>query len=152
MKAIQDTMVGNHCYGCGTENSLGMHLKSHWDGEVSRCMYTPKPEQSAGSTKFVYGGTIASLIDCHSVGTAMAAFYQSEGREVGEGQQIWCVTAKLTVNFLKPTPIDRQVELVASIAEMGEKKAIVKCTIYSDGITTVEGEVIAVRVPDSWRA
>ena len=151
MTVIQDSIPGNHCYGCGPENPLGMQIKSRWDGEVSKCTYIPRPEQCAGPTQYLYGGTIASLIDCHSVGTSMAAFYEKEGRTVGQGPQIWCVTARLTVNYLKPTPIDRPVELVARVREVGEKKAIVDCTLYSDGDPTAEGEVIAVRVPDSWR-
>ena len=151
MTAIQDSVPGNNCYGCGPENPLGMQIKSHWDGEVSRCTYMPRPEQCAGPTQYVYGGTIASLIDCHSVGTSMAAFYAKDGRTVGEGDQIWCVTGRLTVNYLKPTPIDRPVELVATVRELGDKKAVVDCTVYSEGEATAEGEVIAVRVSDSWR-
>jgi acyl-coenzyme A thioesterase PaaI-like protein len=149
--AIQDSFKDNHCYGCGADNPLGMQIKSHWDGEVSTCIYMPRPEQSAGPTQYLYGGTIASLIDCHSVGTAMANYYDREGREVGSEPQIWCVTGRLTVNYLKPRPIDKPVELRAVITECTEKKTILQCTMYSEGIATAEGEVIAIRVPYSWR-
>ncbi|NIA27320.1 MAG: PaaI family thioesterase [Desulfobulbaceae bacterium] len=151
MAAIQDSFKDNHCYGCGADNPLGMQIKSHWDGEVSICTYLPRPEQSAGPTHLFYGGAIASLIDCHCVGTAMANYYQLEGREIGEDPQIWCVTGRLTVNYLKPTPIDKPVELRAVIAECAEKKTILKCTVSSGSEVTAEGEVIAVRVPYSWR-
>ena len=87
MTAIQDKLVGNHCYGCGADNPRGMQIKSHWDGETSVCTYSPKPQQCAGPTTILYGGLIASLIDCHSVGTAIAHFYNSEGRGVGEPAQ-----------------------------------------------------------------
>ena len=142
MTAIQDSFKDNHCFGCGADNLLGMQIKSHWDGNVSVCTYTPRAEQSAGPTHVLYGGTIASLIDCHSVGTAIANCYD---------QEIWCVTGKLTVNYLKPTPIDQPVELRAVIDEFTDKKTIVKCTVTSQGEVTAEGEVIAVRVPYSWR-
>ena len=151
MSAIQDRIRNNHCYGCGTENPLGMQIKSHWDGEVSTCTYTPRPEQCAGPTQFVYGGTIASLIDCHCVGTAMAHHYEREGREIGDGEPIWCVTGRLTVNYLAPTPIDRPVELRATIREVTDKKTILDCTLSSDGTPTARGEVIAIRVPPEWR-
>ncbi|MDH3748826.1 MAG: PaaI family thioesterase [Gammaproteobacteria bacterium] len=152
MSAIQDRLRDNHCYGCGTENPRGMQIKSHWDGEVSVCTYTPRPEQCAGPTQYVYGGTIASLIDCHCVGTAMAHQYELEGREIGEGSPIWCVTGRLTVNYLAPTPIDKPVELRATIAASEGKKTTLKCTLYSEGTPTAEGEVIAIRVPPSWRS
>jgi len=149
--AIQDKLKNNHCYGCGADNPLGMQIKSYWNGEVSTCTYTPRPEQCAGPTQYLYGGLIASLIDCHSVGTAMANYYESEGRDIGEDPEIWCVTGRLTVSYLKPTPIDKPVELRATITDWTEKKTMLKCTLYSDGIATAEGEVIAIRVPSEWR-
>ena len=151
MTAIQDRFSDNHCYGCGTENPLGLQIKSHWDGEVSVCRYTPRPEQSAGPTHIVYGGTIASLIDCHSCGTAMAHFYDREEREIGSAPQIWCVTGRLTVNYFKPTPIDQEIEMRATVGDSNDKKAVVHCTLSSGGEVRAEGEVIAVRVPWSWR-
>lgn len=151
MTAIQDQIPHNHCYGCGADNPLGMQIKSHWDGDISTCTYVPRPEQSAGPTQYVYGGTIASLIDCHCVGTAMANYYEQEGRPIGSEPQIWCVTGRLTVNYLKPTPIDTPIELRAVIREWTDKKTVLNCTVFSGGAVTAEGEVIAIRVPESWR-
>ncbi len=151
MRAIQDGLAGNHCYGCGIENPKGMQIKSHWHGDESVCVYTPKPEQSAGPTRYLYGGTIASLIDCHCVGTAMSNYYRREGREVGEGEEIWCVTGRLTVSYLAPTPIDRDVTLRARIEDVTDKKTTLKCGFYSGDTLTAEGEVIAIRVSSSWR-
>lgn len=147
---IQDHLDGNHCYGCGKENPLGHQIKSHWDGEVSVCRYTPKPEHCAGPTNVVYGGLIASLIDCHSVGTALAHFYNKEGRDVGELPPLWCVTGRLTVNYLRPTPMGEEIELRAHVVESGERKAVVATTVTAGGLVTAEGETIAVRVPDEW--
>jgi acyl-coenzyme A thioesterase PaaI-like protein len=148
--AIQDLIPYNHCYGCGPENPDGMQIKSHWDGDETVCTYAPRPEQSAGPLQYLYGGTIASLIDCHSVGTAIANYYRREGREVGEGEAIWCVTGRLTVNYLAPTPIDADVTLRATIGECHEKRTIIRCRVYSGETQTAEGEVVAVRVPPDW--
>ena len=149
--AIQDRLPGNNCYGCGPDNPEGMQIKSYFDGTESVCEYMPRPSQCAGPEQFVYGGTIASLIDCHCVCTAAAHQYQLENREVGEGDPIWCVTGRLDVSFLEPTPIGRPVRLVATIAESAGKKTTLKCTVTSDGTPTAEGTVIAIRVPPSWR-
>lgn len=151
MTAIQDQLAGNNCYGCGPENSAGMRIKSHWQGDESVCRYQPRPEQCAGPPQYVYGGTIASLIDCHCVGTAISNYYRQEGRKTGEPPDVWCVTGRLTVNYLTPTPIEDEIELRATIAECGEKKTIVNCQVYSGGMQTAEGEVIVIRVADSWR-
>ena len=151
MTAIQDQLSDNHCYGCGADNPDGMQIKSHWDGDESVCVYEPRPEQCAGPKQFLYGGTIASLIDCHSIGTALANYYRREGREVGEGEEIWCVTGRLSVDYLTPTPIDRPVTLRATIEDASDRKTIVKCRFFSGETQTATGEVVAVRVPPTWR-
>jgi len=151
MKAIQDQLPHNHCYGCGADNPRGMQIKSYWRGDECVCTYTPRPEQCAGPEHYVYGGTIASLIDCHSIGTALSNYYKLEGREIGASPEIWCVTGRLTVNYLAPTPIDSDIELRATIAECGERKTIVICRVFSGDTQTAEGEVIAVRVAPDWK-
>jgi len=151
MTAIQDLMTHNHCYGCGPDNIKGMQIKSHWDGDVSVCCYRPKPEQCAGPEHYVYGGTIASLIDCHSVCTATSNFYRLDGRETGTLPEIWCVTGRLSVSYSAPTPIDTEIVLRATIGECSAKKAVVNCEVFSGEQLTATGEVIAVRVSNSWK-
>ena len=128
-----------------------MQIKSYWDGTVSRCTYLPRPEQCAGPTQYLYGGTIASLIDCHCVCTSIANYYQRDGFGIGEGPTIWCVTGGLEVRYLAATPIDQPVELRATISECTDKKTILDCTLSSGGEVTAEGLVIAVRVAPEWR-
>ena len=151
MTPIQDLIPHNHCYGCGPENPKGLKIKSFWDGTESLCTYVPRPEQCAGPTQYLYGGTIASIIDCHCVCTSIANYYQRDGFDVGEGPPIWCVTAGLSVDYLKPTPIEKPVELHAIIEECTDKKTIVRCTLTSAGIITATGDVVTIRVPASWR-
>ena len=151
MTAIQDLIPHNHCYGCGPENPDGLQIKSYWDGTESLCTYVPRPEQSAGPTQYLYGGTIASVIDCHSVCTSIANYYQRDGFGVGDGPPIWCVTAALSVSYLKPTPIEKPVELRAIIEDCTDRKTVVRCSMSSDGIVTATGDVVAIRVPPSWR-
>lgn len=151
MKAIQDRIPHNHCYGCGPDNPDGMQIKSYWDGDATVCTYTPRPEQCAGPLQFLYGGTIAGLVDCHCIGTAIAGYYRREGREVGEGDEIWCVTGRLTVDYLAPTPIDRDVRLRATFEEVTDRKAVLKCRVWSADTQTAEGTVVAIRVPNDWK-
>ncbi len=151
MTAVQDQLPHNHCYGCGADNDMGLRIKSHWHGDECVCRYMPRPEQCAGPRQYVYGGTIASLVDCHSVGTALSNYYRLEDREVGEPPEIWCVTGRLTVNYLAPTPIDREIELRATLTDVGERKTIVSTRVFSGDVQTADGEVIVVRVSDAWK-
>ena len=151
MTAIQDQLRNNHCYGCGTENPHGMQIKSYLQGDECVCRYRPRPEQCAGPLQYVYGGTLASLIDCHSNCTAMSNYYRLEGREIGSDPEIWCVTGRLTVSYVAPTPIDTEIVVRAVLADVGKRKTVVKSRVYSGDTLTAEGEMVAVRVADSWR-
>jgi acyl-coenzyme A thioesterase PaaI-like protein len=93
----------------------------------------------------MYGGLVASLIDCHSIWTAIATTYRQEEREHGSPPAISYVTGSLTVRYLKPTPLDRPVLLRARVTELQERKALVTCALYSGEVKTAEGDVLAVR-------
>ena len=134
------------CYGCGFNNASGLHIETYWDGEVGHCTFTPRPEHTA-FPGFVYGGLIASLIDCHSIGTATAAMYDAAEREPGTGSEITCVTGNLNVSYKKPTPIQADLKLEARIKELTDKKAIVTSELIANGEVCAVGEVVAVRVP-----
>ena len=106
-KAFQDYYPDDlsHCYGCGSLNENGLKIKSYWDdGDEAVCVYTPRDYHTA-IPGFVYGGLIASLIDCHATGTASAAHYMAEGRPMGSDPPVRFVTASLHVDYLLPTPI-----------------------------------------------
>ena len=128
-----------------------MQIKSRPDGDSLVCEYQPRPEQCAGPTQFVYGGTIASLIDCHSIGTALANYYRRDGFDVGDGPAIWCVTGRIEVDYLKPTPIDRPIQLRAWLDAVGDRKSVVLSEVRSGDDITARGRVIAIRVPPDWR-
>ena len=70
-KAFQDYYPdeSSYCYGCGRLNQHGLQLKSYWDGEESKAVYTPLPQHMA-IPGYVYGGLIASIIDCGLVSVA----------------------------------------------------------------------------------
>lgn len=134
------------CYGCGRNNAHGLHVQTYWDGEEGVAHFTPQPHHTA-FPGFVYGGVLASLIDCHSIGTAIAALYRAESRPIGSEPEITCVTGALNVTYLRPTPIGAELELRARVKLMTLRKVIVATRVYVAGEEYVQGEVVAVRVP-----
>ena len=146
-KSIQDNYPDSVavCYGCGRNNPDGLHIQTRWDGEEGVCRFMPKPYHTA-FPGFVYGGLVASLIDCHSMGTAIAAAYQAAGRDPCTEPEITYVTGNLNVRYLRPTPVGVELVLRSRVTEMHEKKAIVVTSVYADGVECVTGEVVAVRV------
>src|SRR5690606_14276904 len=67
MTAFQDLIPDNNCWGCGPHNPTGLHVRSHWEGDVAICEFSPRPDHCAGPAHVVNGGIIASVIDCHAV-------------------------------------------------------------------------------------
>jgi len=140
----------SHCYGCGKNNPQGHQLKSYWadDGKETVAHYLPAPHHTA-IPGYVYGGLIASLVDCHGTGTASAAAYRAAGREPGSLPPLRFVTGSLQVSYLAPTPLGVELELRGVPVEVKEKKVVVDITVSADGKITAKGQVIAVRMPDS---
>jgi acyl-coenzyme A thioesterase PaaI-like protein len=148
-KAFQDFYPDDlsHCYGCGRLNPDGLQIKSRWEGDEAVCTYTPRPYHTA-IPGYVYGGLIASLIDCHSTGTASAAAHREAGREMGTDPTLRFLTAALHVNYLKPTPIDGPLEIRATVKEVKGRKVVIASRLLVQGQVCATGEVVAVQVPE----
>lgn len=146
MKAIQDRIRDNHCYGCGADNPLGLQIKSYWDGDETVAVFHPKPYHVA-VPGYVYGGLLASLIYCHSSGTAAAAAYLHEGREMGTDPPLRFVTASLQVDYLHPTPLGVPLEVRGWVKEIKGRKVVVGATVSAEGKVCVQGQVVAVQIP-----
>lgn len=150
-KAFQDyySDATSYCYGCGRLNEHGLQIKSYWEGEEAVCTFRPRPYHTA-IPGYVYGGLIASLIDCHSTGTAAAAAYRAEGRPMDSDPPLRFVTASLHVTYLRPTPLDTILTVRARVKEVSGRKVIITCTLLAGDQVCAQGEVVAVRMPESW--
>jgi acyl-coenzyme A thioesterase PaaI-like protein len=145
-KYFQDHMPENVCFGCG-HNHDGLQIKSYWEGEEAVLQWKSK-EMYHGWADLMNGGIMATLIDCHCMGTAMADAYRREARELGSKPEYRYATGTLTVKYLKPTP-NTEVELRARVLEVKGKKTVLHCDFYADsGEKTAEADVVAIRVFD----
>jgi acyl-coenzyme A thioesterase PaaI-like protein len=150
-KSFQDYYPDSlaHCYGCGKLNEHGHQIKSYWDGEESVCHFMPKPYHIS-VPGYVYGGLLASLIDCHGTGTAAAAIYKAaKSLDPKLEPNMRTLTASLHVDYVKPTPLNTELEIRARVKELKGRKVIIEEWLMANGVITVRGEVVAVQVPDS---
>lgn len=149
IKPIQDYYPDDvaHCYGCGRLNEHGHQIKSFWDGDETVAHFTPK-EYHTAIPGFVYGGLIASLIDCHGTGSAALAAYRSENRAPDKLPAFRFVTASLQVDYLKPTPLGVELQLRGKIVELKGRKIISEITVSANGEITARGRVVAVQMPE----
>jgi acyl-coenzyme A thioesterase PaaI-like protein len=148
--AFQDQYLDSRadCWGCGRDNHQGLQIKSYWDGEEAVASYSPKTFHS-GHKGILNGGIIATLIDCHCVGLAMADAHRREGRDIGSLPLITYVTASLKVDYLKPTFLeDESIELRAKVDRVEGKKTFLSCSLFAHDIKSAQAEVLGVRIDE----
>ena len=144
-RALQDRLAGQ-CFGCGSLNAHGLHIKSHWIGDAFVCIWQPDP-QHIGYPGYVFGGTIASIVDCHAVWAALSAHCRDAGHDLNGGPPPFSVvTGSLHVNYLKPASVTQPLELRARIIEHGPRKSVMACSVRQGPVECATAEVIAVRV------
>ena len=179
----------SHCYGCGRLNEKGLHIQTDWldvppalEGRPLSADFSyrtiahfrPRPEHTA-LPGFVYGGLIASLVDCHGTGSAAAVAYYFEYGRPHPNSTLAAdfrpaprfVTASLQVSYLRPTPLTdaggkiAALELIGSFREIkfadgGVRKVItvieVRALLAAEGTLTPDsicarGELVAVKAP-----
>lgn len=141
--ALQD-VLRVHCFGCGALNEGGLHIKSRWEGDELVCRWQPPPHY-IGHPGVVYGGAIASVVDCHAIWTAMATHCRDQGIALGAGAPAF-VTGRLSVSYLKPAAIDRPLALRAQVVDRGERRSTVACRVWQGDIECATAEVVAVRM------
>lgn len=148
-KAFQDYYPDelSYCYGCGRLNEHGLHIKSYWDGDETVAVFHPRPYHIA-LPGYVYGGLVASLIDCHGTGTAAAAAYRAAGREMDTQPPLRFVTASLRVDYVRPTPLGVPLEVRGQVKEIKARKVVVAATVLAQGEVCARGEVVAVHMPE----
>ena len=147
-KAIQDLYPDElvHCYGCGMNNPDGYQLKTYLAGDETIAHFTPDEKFTALPCS-VYGGLVASLLDCHGTGSAAAFACIAENIDLENNATIIsvrCVTASLKVDFKAPIPM----ELKGKLRSIEGRKIWVDMTLSADGIVCATGEILAIKLKD----
>ena len=150
--AVQDAYPDDysHCFGCGRLNPVGHRLRSFVEGDETVARFTPSSNDIA-LPGYVYGGLLASLLDCHGMATAAAAALRENGQQVGEVPSPRYVTAALHVDFLKPTPLGCELDVRGRVDEFSPRKVKVSAWIVASGETTVRASIVAVPLPERMR-
>ena len=152
--SIQETYGDRfqHCWGCGPKNDMGLHLKSYpsEDGKSVTAKIIPDKMYTGGVPQNLFGGMIAMIFDCH--GTASAAYFAhiDKGLEFDENTIIGrFITARLEVDFKKPTPMNEEIIVSSKLIELGERKAIIEMEMTAKGEVRAKAKMIAVKVKDN---
>ena len=150
--AIQDVYPDDFawCFGCGRLNDDGYHFRTFWKEEETVTYYEPSDKHTA-LPGFVYGGLLASFVDCHGTGSASLFLHRKNGNEPGDGAEPpRFVTASLHVDYLKPTPQGVQLKATGMVEEIHPKKYKVHIKVFAGEEQVANGVVVAVVMPASF--
>jgi len=115
----------HNCFACGTLNAGGLHLDLHVDGE--RCWADVAiPARFQGWDEIAHGGIVTTILD-----EVMAwSLVDSDN---------WGLTARLTVDFKRPVPLERPIRAEGWITQARRRLV----TTAGQIIDAASGEVLA---------
>ena len=105
---MTNDFITDYCFACGKDNEIGFKLKFIDLDDGSMAYFTPQKVHQ-GSNDFMHGGLISTLLD------------EIMAREVWH-RYAPAVTAKLSVNFLRPIPIDNEISIIGKVLNIKKDK------------------------------
>ncbi len=116
----------NYCFACGKNNPDGMRLRFTYDEErgcfVSRFRLD---KRYTGPPGHCHGGIIATILD------------EAMGK-VNKLRQVVAMTAEITVNYLKPVPLNKPLRVESREVKMKGRQHVNMAEILNQ-----KGEVLA---------
>jgi uncharacterized protein (TIGR00369 family) len=102
----------NYCFACGPDNPDGMHLKFHADpfGKHYSCRFRLGKRYS-GPPGHCHGGIIATILD------------EAMGK-VNKLRHVVALTSEITVNYLKPVPLNKPLRVESREVKVQGRKHI----------------------------
>jgi uncharacterized protein (TIGR00369 family) len=125
------------CLVCGTENPKGFGVTwyASEDGTINGNITLTESHQ--GPPNLAHGGASAALLD-----EAMGAAVWYKGHSV--------VVVNLNLDYLKPVPLNQEIEVIGRVAEVGEDGKVIKANgeiRLPDGEVAVKASGIYVNAP-----
>jgi uncharacterized protein (TIGR00369 family) len=116
----------NFCFGCGKNNPEGMKLRFVYD-EDRKCFVCNLrlSKRYSGPPGHCHGGIIATILD------------EAMGK-VNKLRDVVALTSEMTVNFLKPVPLNRPLRVESREVEVNGRKHINTAEILN-----ANGDVLA---------
>jgi acyl-coenzyme A thioesterase PaaI-like protein len=143
-KSLQETYAPDSvCFGCGPKNALGLRIRSFAESDAAcTCVWRPEAHHLA-FPGVLNGGICSAILDCHANWTAAWHLMRAGGLAAPP----CTVTAELAVKLRRPTPLDQELRLRASVVTAATDRVTVDATVEAGGVVTAScrGLFVAVR-------
>ncbi len=128
-----------HCFVCGLENELGLHLNFYQTESGEVVVDYEVPDQFQGYPGIVHGGIVASLVD-----EVLGRVHMGPDPESPR----FMFTAKISMKYRKNVPTGVPIKIVGRAVKSKQRTATSVAEIYGpDGELLVEAEALLVDVP-----
>ena len=117
------------CFICGVKNIAGVHVRFYEPGDGTVLARFCGQEVHQGYPGRFHGGVLAGILD-ETLGRAI---------RLEHGDDVWGVTAELTIRYRQPVPLETELEAVGRIT--AERSRLFEATgevLLPDGTVAVE--------------
>jgi hypothetical protein len=132
---------------CSGHVAAGWRLESYWAEDEAVCTWYPRAIPALSSPEVIEDRTLADLIVCHCLGTAVAAARLADGPQGNPALRIRYAAASLRMTYLSPATDNTPLTLRARVRELDDGTTTLTCSLFTDVEEHARGEVVAVRVP-----
>lgn len=109
-RVLKKQYISDHCFVCGTENTMGLHAVFYeLEGKEVAAIFDP-PQEYQSYPQRLHGGISAAILD-ETLGRAILV----------EEPETWSVTAELTLRYLKPVPLDHPVKVLGRVTKNSKR-------------------------------
>ena len=115
----------NHCFGCGTTNSVGLQLQFAIGPDRSVVCNAVVSDNYEGPPGYLHGGIIATLLD-----EAMSKANRAQG--------VTAMTRQMQVEYLRPVPSGADIRIEGHVTRSEGRKHWTEARI-----SNTEGKVLA---------
>lgn len=123
---VKKEQVTNNCFGCGPGNEAGLRLEFVLDKQRERFVcHFQLADRFVGPPGHAHGGIIATILD------------EAMGK-VNKLRHVVALTSEITVNYLKPVPLNRPLRVESREVKVKGRKHINMAEILNE-----KGEVLA---------
>lgn len=127
-----------HCFVCGLDNPDGLQLTFYQQEGGQVVAESTVPARFQGYPGVVHGGIVAAMLDEVATRSAMV-----------DDQLRFMVTAKMTVRYRKPIPVEQPLRLVGRIGRSGGQAMTATAELrLPDGSLGAEVEAMMVEYPE----